>query len=153
MDQKLDQQIKSEMDRYSCNLDTTQMHITSKLHINCIKFAIKLHLRCIFVASKMHPRLQFWFCYFFGQVGGWEEKWRLKLSQLPTEVEVEAELGNFYSIFKHLEPFQSMLKQFARKFFFLYPIFNKFPRHLTHFNHLYPSKTLEQPCNALDTTL
>ena len=30
-----------------------------------------------------------------GWVGGWEEKWRLKLSQLPTEVEVEveAELG------------------------------------------------------------
>ena len=35
-------------------------------------------------------------CYFFGYgwVGGWEEKWRLMLSQLPTEVEVEAELGN-----------------------------------------------------------
>ena len=27
-------------------------------------------------------------------VGGWEEKWRLKLTSAKVEVEVEAELGN-----------------------------------------------------------
>ena len=29
-----------------------------------------------------------------GWVGGWEEKWRLKLTPVKVEVEVEAELGN-----------------------------------------------------------
>ena len=53
------------------------------------------------------PRLlEFGPCYFFGRVGGaagWEEKWRLELSQLPTEVEVEAELGNNLILLKQSE--------------------------------------------------
>ena len=28
-------------------------------------------------------------------MGGWEEKWRLKVTSAKVEVEVEAELGNF----------------------------------------------------------
>ena len=30
-----------------------------------------------------------------GRVGGWEEKWGLKLTSARVEVEVEAELGNY----------------------------------------------------------
>ena len=33
-------------------------------------------------------------------VGGWEEKWRLKLTSAKVEVEVEAELGNFHNLNK-----------------------------------------------------
>ena len=61
-------------------------------------------IRCNLYGIALPSILEIGSCYFFGRgwvggvggcVGGLEEKWRLKLSQLPTEVEVEveAELG------------------------------------------------------------
>ena len=44
--------------------------------------------------------------YFFGQVGGREEKWGLKLSSPKVEVEVEAELGNMKIICQNYKVIQ-----------------------------------------------
>ena len=35
-------------------------------------------------------------------MGGWEEKWGLKLPSAKVEVEVEAELGNYMNIYMNL---------------------------------------------------